>query len=63
MKVIGNAQTCSSVGYRWTEWFDRDDPSGNEDHETRYSYLNEGYSICYSPTALEVLVKYIKNIS
>ena len=62
MEVIGNDQTCSSAGYSWTSWFDLNDPSGNEDDETRYSYLIEDYNICYSPTALEVLVKNIKHI-
>ena len=60
MEVIGNDQTCSSPGYSWTKWFDLDNPSGDGDDETRYSYFNEGYNICYSPIALEVLVTNIK---
>ena len=54
VKVIGNDPTCSSAGYSWTTWFDRDNPSGDEDNETKDN------DICNSPTALEVSVKNIK---
>ena len=55
--MIGNDQTCSSAGYSWTTWFDRDDPSGNEDNEAKADYIKEGYNICNFPIALEVSVK------
>ena len=58
--MIGSDQTCSGAGYSWTTWFDRDDPSGNEDNETKDVYVQAGYDICNSPTALEVSVKNIK---
>ena len=58
--MIGNDQTCSTAGNSWTTWFNYDDPSGREDNETKENYIQRGYSICNSPTALEVLVKHIK---
>ena len=44
-----------NVDYSWTEWFDRDDPSGMEDHETLewIRKENPGKVPCKVPVAIE----------
>jgi len=42
---------CDDEGYEWTEWLDRDDPIGEGDYETRFSYPQG--SVCEDPTAIQ----------
>merc|ERR1719198_1383982 len=42
---------CDDEGYEWTQWLDRDDPIGEGDYETRFSYPQG--SVCEDPTAIQ----------
>lgn len=33
----------------WTNWFDRDNPSGTGDWETLNDFYKEGYNLCFQP--------------
>ncbi|MCP5016989.1 MAG: hypothetical protein GY938_17235 [Ketobacter sp.] len=38
----------------WTDWMDRDNPSGTGDWELLSDFINEGYDVCPKPTQIEV---------
>ena len=44
--------------YSWTQWFDRDDPSGTEDNEMLV-YIKKQYvgKVCSRPTAIEAILE------
>lgn len=43
----------SGLSQTWTDWLDRDDPSGSGDYERRSSF--EASEVCSHPTAIEAL--------
>ena len=44
--------------YSWTQWFDRDNPSGTEDNEMLV-YIKKQYvgKVCSRPTAIEAILE------
>lgn len=47
---------CPSSGFKWTPFYDRDDPSGSGDHET-LTELRKNNSICVNPVSIDARVK------
>ena len=40
-----------SLGYEWTNWLDRDDPTGDGDYEHRADYAQQ--EVCETPLAID----------
>lgn len=47
--------TCNNG--EWTQWYDRDNPSGTGDHEVLNSLIKEYKGLCPKPTAIDARVK------
>ena len=48
---IGDDVSCDTEGHEWTDWLDRDDPTGDGDYETIGDYALE--NSCSNPTAID----------